>query len=350
MGLRNISITEIFGKQSKPSLTALGFVIVLLIGGIDYLTGPLFSSLMFYLVPIILATWFVGRSVGILIAASSALTWVLADMMSVPSYPHIIIPIWNLAEKLGMFFIVVYILLRISKAEEESRRLERERKDMLSMFAHDMKNPLIVSGGFLSRLISGKAGTFTEKQMEYLELMKDELGRLERYIKDFLELSKLESGGYKPAPAIFNMAAALKMRVEMERIMAEKKDINIKYEIPEDTAVMVSADAIQTDRVITNLLDNAIKYTEPEGTITVKLLDSDKDVIVQVADSGTGIPEEHIPHIFDAFYRVSRDAKGSGLGLAIAKGIVEANGGKIWVESIYGKGSTFSFTLPKYYG
>ena len=344
-----MSITEILGKQSKPLLTALGFVLVLLIGVIDYLTDPLFSSLMLYLVPIILATRFVGRSAGILIAVSSALTWVLADMISGPAYPHIIIPIWNLAEKLGMFFIVVYILLRISKAEEESRRLERERKDMLSMFAHDMKNPLIVAGGFLSRLISGKAGPFTEKQMEYLKLMKDELGRLERYIKDFLELSRLESSEYKPVPAPFNMSAALKMRIEMERIEAEKKDINIEFRIPEDTAIMVNADAIQIDRVIANLLNNAIKYTGSGGTINVNLIERDKDVLVQVVDTGIGIMEKHIPHIFDTFYRASRDAGGSGLGLSIARSIVEANGGKIWAESIHGKGSTFSFTLPRYY-
>ena len=321
----------------------------MLIGIIDYLTGPFFSSLTFYLIPVIFITWFVGRTAGILISVASALTWVIVDMKAGPSYPHIIIPIWNLMERLGTFFIVVYILLRIAKAEEESRRLERERKDMLSMFAHDMKNPLITVGGFLSRLISGKAGPLNEKQANYVELMSDELKRLERYIRDFLELSRLESGGYEPVPAPFNMAAALKMRIEMARIEADKKDINIQFDIPEDTAVMVSADAVQIDRVIANLMDNAIKYTGSGGTITVKLLDRDTDVLVQVADTGIGIQEEHIPHLFNAFYRVGRDAKGSGLGLSIAKRTVEANGGKIWVESVNERGSTFSFTLPKQY-
>jgi two-component system sensor histidine kinase VicK len=94
-------------------------------------------------------------------------------------------------------------------------------------------------------------------------------------------------------------------------------------------------------------MDNAIKYTGSGGTVTVKLMDRDTDVLVQVADTGIGIPEGHIPHIFNAFYRVGMDAKGSGLGLSIAKGTVEANGGKIWVESVHEKGSVFSFTLPK---
>lgn len=284
-----MNIIEILSKQSRSFLIAFGFVLVLFIGVFDYLTGPEFSSLMLYLVPVIFVTWAAGRWAGICISIGSATVWVVAEVASRQQYPHMIIPFWNLTEKLCIFFIVVYILLRLKKGEERSKRLERERKDMISMFAHDMKNPLIITGGFLSRLISGKAGPLTEKQLNYMELMRDELQRLEKYIKDFLEFSKLESEGYKPTASVFNIAAALKMHVERERILAEKKDINIKLEILKDTAVMVSADPVQIDRVITNLIDNAIKYTEPKGTITVKLLDSDKNVIVQVLDTGTGI-------------------------------------------------------------
>jgi len=101
------------------------------------------------------------------------------------------------------------------------------------------------------------------------------------------------------------------------------------------------------ERVITNLLDNAVKYS-PHGTmVSVKLNDWSLEVQVQVIDTGIGISEEHLPYIFDAFYRVSRDSEGSGLGLSIAKAIIEAHGGKIWVKSSPGKGSTFNFTLPK---
>ena len=101
------------------------------------------------------------------------------------------------------------------------------------------------------------------------------------------------------------------------------------------------------DRVITNLLSNAVKYSEPEGRITVHLAKGNKDILVQVTDTGIGIPEQHIPFLFDAFFQVRRDAKGSGLGLAIAKTIIEAHGGRIWVESTVGTGTTFSFTLPR---
>jgi signal transduction histidine kinase len=98
--------------------------------------------------------------------------------------------------------------------------------------------------------------------------------------------------------------------------------------------------------VLANLLDNAMKYTDPGGAITIEVQKMDNMILVQVRDTGIGIPEDHIPYIFDAFYRVKGGQRGSGLGLAIAKAIVEAHGGEIRVESTPGKGSTFSFTLP----
>lgn len=338
---------EIISKQSRSLVTTLGFFVVVMIGVIDYLTGPEFSSLLFYLVPVILITYCTGRKAGILISIVTVVVWLLTNAALMVKYPHIGISFWNLIERLSIFLIVVYILLEFKKEDEGYRKLELERKNMLSMFAHDMKNPLIAAGGFLSRLITGKEGKLTEKQMNYMELMRDELMRLERYITDFLELSKLESSEYKPAPTLFNISAALKVRIETAMIGTEKKDIILISEIPEYTSSMVNANAVQIDRAVTNLLDNAIKYTNPGGTVTVKLVDRGRDVLVQVMDTGIGIAEDHIPYIFYVFYRVTKDLKGSGLGLSIVKKIVEANGGKIWVESIYGKGSTFSFTIPK---
>ena len=342
-----MKLTEILVRQPKALLTVAGFILVLLIGVLDYIASPYFTTLLLFLVPIIFATWYVGRLAGVLLSISSALIWFLNEVALRHQFVHILVPVWSLVERIGIFFTVIYIVVRLKNEAETSRRLDRERKDMLSMFAHDMKNPLMIINGFLSRLLAGKAGPVTEKQMEYMKPMRDELLRLERYVMDFLELSKFESATYKPAPTVFNIVAALKMRIEMERIMAEKNSINIRFEISEDDVLMVSADAVQIDRVIANLIDNAIKFTAPGGTVTVRLLERGNDVIVQVTDTGIGIREEHIPHLFDAFYRVSRDTKGSGLGLSIAKGIVEANGGKIWVESMLGRGSTFSFTLFK---
>lgn len=229
----------------------------------------------------------------------------------------------------------------------ELKRLERERKNILSMFAHDMKNPVITAEGFISRLLSEKAGSLSEMQKNYLELVKEELDGLQELITDFLEFSRFEATECKPVGGPFNIEAAIRRHIEAAKVEAEKKNIEIFFESSEKIPLIIHADAMLMGRVITNLLDNAIKYTNTGGTITVSLFDLDDRVLIQVRDTGTGISEEHLPYIFDAFYRGKRDMKGSGLGLSIAKTIVEAHGGRIWVESVPERGSTFSFTLPK---
>lgn len=229
----------------------------------------------------------------------------------------------------------------------ETKKLERERKNILSMFAHDMKNPVITAGGFLSRLLSGKAGRITESQTSYLNIIKDELQKMEELISDFLEFSRFEATEYKPLKSAFNIEDAIVHQIEIARFGADKKNIQISFEYSNSAIPVISADGKMIDRVIVNLLDNAVKYSLQDAKVTVKLSDWNLEVLVEVSDTGVGIPAENLPYIFDAFYRVSRDSRGSGLGLSIARAIIEAHGGKIWAKSIPGKGSTFSFTLPK---
>lgn len=229
----------------------------------------------------------------------------------------------------------------------KSKQQERERKNMLSMFAHDMKNPLVTSEGFLLRLISGKAGTVAEKQHKYLQIILSELGKLSQLLSDFLEFSRFEAKGYKPVPAPFNIEAEIRKNVEAGRLEAEKKQVSISIISPGKTIPMINGDVAMISRVIRNLLDNATKYTDPGGAVTVKISDRGNEILVSVMDTGTGISSDHIPYIFDAFYRGSRTIGGSGLGLAIARTIIERHEGRIWAESIPGKGSAFSFTLPK---
>jgi PAS domain S-box-containing protein len=227
------------------------------------------------------------------------------------------------------------------------KRLEREQKNILSMFAHDMKNAAITSEGFLSRLISGKAGALAKKQQDYLEIIRDELKQLSHFISDFMELARFEAKEYKPILASCNIQAEIRKSIEADQLEAQKKKITISIEPQETMLPMINADVDKIGRVIRNLLGNAIKYTGEGGTITVKLSDRGNEILVSFIDTGIGIPKDRVPHIFEAFYRVSRDSKGSGLGLSIAKTIIEGHAGKIWVESAPAKGSVFSFTLPK---
>lgn len=229
----------------------------------------------------------------------------------------------------------------------EIKRLEREQKNILSMFAHDMKNPVLTSGGFIARLLAGKGGKLTKKQQSYLEQINNELHTVENLILGFLEFSRLKAKEYLPKKEPVNIGTAISKLIERVKIEADKKNITVFFDAPPNQAETIQADPLMIDRLITNLLVNAIKYTEAQGTIKVTLRSRDKDILVQVADTGMGIPADQLPYIFDAFVRVSRDSKGSGLGLAIVKTIIEAHGGSVWVESILGKGSTFSFTIPK---
>jgi two-component system phosphate regulon sensor histidine kinase PhoR len=256
-------------------------------------------------------------------------------ILSVTAFP--------LLDEKGDLFGAVELFRDIS----DTKRLERERKNILSMFAHDMKNPLTVSGGFLSRVLSGKAGTLTEKQKEHLETVRDELYRVSDLLADFLEFSRIEAKAYIPVPRPFDIEKDLRRNIEAAKIEAGKKGVTVLLEVSGEIPHPVLADPAMMGRVIANLLDNAIAYTDPGGTISVGLSGTDSAIHVSIRDTGRGIPEDKLPYIFDAFYRISRDSKGSGLGLFIAKTIIDAHGGRIEVASAPGKGSTFSITLPR---
>jgi len=227
------------------------------------------------------------------------------------------------------------------------KKLEREQRNILPMFAHDMKNPIITAEGFLSRLLSGKAGDLTEMQLNYLVTIKDALAKVDELISDFLEFSRFEAKEYKPLKGAFNIEDAVVRQIEIARGEADKKNIRLSYDYPENFIPVINADGRMIGRAIANLLDNAVKYSPSGSEVKVKLSNWNLEVLVEVCDTGAGIADEHLPYIFDAFYRISRDTRGSGLGLSIAKTIIDAHGGKIWVKSSLGKGSTFSLTLPK---
>jgi signal transduction histidine kinase len=338
---QEIHVGKLFNKRSGLLVTLAGFVFVVVIGIFDYLTGPVFSSLIAYLAPIIFVTRFSGRTSGILISITSALIWLLADTMSSPDHFFIIAHFWNLVEKLAIFLIVVFILLKLAQKEEE-------KKNMLSMVAHDMKNPTLVAKGFSARLLNGKAGPLTESQRNYVGIINNELTRLERLILEFLDFARLEAKEFKLDPAPLDVVVNLKKHIEAVWVEANRKQIKLSLDSPAESILFVFADSVQLDRLIRNLLGNAINYTEAGGAITVKVQAEKKYVLVQVTDTGRGIPAEHIQHIFDPFYRLKNDHGGIGLGLPIVKAIVKAHRGKIWVESELGKGSTFSFTLPRH--
>lgn len=225
------------------------------------------------------------------------------------------------------------------------KKLERERRYLLSALVHDMKNPITASLGFLSRILAGKADQ--QKQKDYLELIVGELKMVEQLITNFLDFAKIEAKEMKLTHTPFNIVKAINQQVKNMEMMAKEKNILLITEIPDHEIPELFVDGKMMQRVIINLLDNAIKFTNSGGTIIVRLIDRTKDFTIEIQDTAESIPRDQLPYIFEPFYRGAREQKGSGLGLFIAKKIVEAHGGNIWAKIPNGKGNIFGFTLPK---
>jgi signal transduction histidine kinase len=235
------------------------------------------------------------------------------------------------------------LLVELETRLKEIARLERERNNLLSMLAHDMKNSIVPSIHILGEILSGE----TEELQANLQLVQDELKTVNYLATNFMEFARFNLKEYSLVPCRMEMRPLIEKQIQIAKVKAEQKDLKIYLEIPRKSLPLITADRNMVNRVITNLIDNAIKYTSPGGVVTVRVLDRKEDLLIEVEDTGEGIPVEHVPFLFDAFYRADKVQKGSGLGLAVARTIVEAHGGKIWVESTPGKGSRFCFILPK---
>ena len=228
------------------------------------------------------------------------------------------------------------------------KTLEREKDNLIFMFAHDMKSSLTIIGGFVLRLLK-KANQIDEgKEKEYLGIIRNESGKLESLINDFLEFSRLQTGRLK-----FNFSAVSLDKELMELLdsyQMKASQSRLRLELKNDEALsIIEADAGQLRRVFRNLLDNAIKFSKEAGTITLETHETAKEILVKVKDEGVGIGRSDLPYIFDSFHRgkAAEKKEGYGLGLAGVKTIVEGHGGRVIVKSDPGKGSVFTVVLPK---
>ncbi len=228
------------------------------------------------------------------------------------------------------------------------KALEREKANIISMIAHDMKSSLVIIGGFVLRLLNKGADFAEEKQQKYLKIIKKEGNKLESLVNDFLEFSRLQTGKLK---LNFSATSLDEILLELfEAYQASSLQHGLRLELKNEVALpIIDVDADRLRRVFTNLLDNALKFSKQKGAITITTQETDQDIIVRVIDEGVGIDPRDIPYIFDSFHRGQDKGKreGYGLGLAVVKAIVEGHGGRILVESELDKGSVFSVVLPK---
>ena len=222
---------------------------------------------------------------------------------------------------------------------------EQSRRRLFADIAHELRTPLSVIGGTVDAMLDG----VYEPNPDNLTSIKEETEVLTRLVAELRDLTLAESGHLKLEVEPTNLAELVQRRVSQAEVIAQGKNISLKTDITERLPE-IEADGRRIEQVVANLLDNALNHTPQGGTVTIAVSPDKDGILVSVSDTGEGIPPEHLPYIFERFYRVddarSRKTGGAGLGLAIAKQMVELHGGRIWVESEAGKGSKFSFTLP----
>ena len=230
----------------------------------------------------------------------------------------------------------------------ELRRLERVRQDFVANVSHEFKTPLTAIQGFAETLLAGALDD-PENNRRFLEIIRNHAMRLARLTNDLLKLARIEAGKMELEFSSVGLLELIEACTETTLLKANRKEITLEITVPPQLPA-VRGDAALLRDVLQNLLDNAIQYTPPRGHISVAASATTREAVITVADTGIGIPLADSERIFERFYRVdaarSREAGGTGLGLSIAKHIVEAHGGKLWVESTVGQGSKFSFSLP----
>ncbi|HTG86679.1 MAG TPA: ATP-binding protein [Pyrinomonadaceae bacterium] len=225
------------------------------------------------------------------------------------------------------------------------REIDRLKSEFIATASHELRTPLTSIQMGVHLLLEKAAGDLTDKQVEVLSACREDCERLDKLMRDLLDLSRIEAGETKPALASTTTNDLIRDATRELRPQVEAKGISFKVDAPAELP-NVLVDRTQVERVLTNLVGNAIRYTR-QGEITIRVLARGNFVAVSVSDTGSGIPHEYLPHIFDKFVQVpGAPTGGAGLGLAISRLIVEAHGGQISAQSEPQKGSTFTFTLP----
>jgi NtrC-family two-component system sensor histidine kinase KinB len=236
---------------------------------------------------------------------------------------------------------VVLLLQDVTRFKE----LESLKSEFVMTASHELRTPLTTIAMSVGLLGESAAQRLSERERELLEAAREETARLQALVSDLLDLSKLESGRMEMETVPVPPRLLMEKAEAAFRTQLAAKGIVFSWEAPENLP-RAQADPTKITWVLTNLISNAMRYTEPGGHILLRAKASGEWIYLSVADDGAGIAREYQSRIFDKFVQVKGDTRGaSGLGLAICKEIVKAHGGAIWVESAPGKGSTFTFTL-----
>lgn len=338
------NLIRYLNERSKLFLITLSLGLVLLLGGLDYLTGPEISVPIFYLIPISLATWFGGSWVGVGVSLVSAIIGLCLDLILRPSFSHPAIPYWNMLARLSLFLIVTYILAKLKTAQYL-------REELHHFILHDLGTPLGTIILALSILQSDANDEITGTERRMLVQSALTSGQwMSTLISSLLNLSRLEDGRMPLQISEIAVKELVELSLAQVALQAEHNQLTLATELSADVESFC-ADRELTIRVLVNLLGNAIKYSPAGSVITVRGVPAGANMVAfSVSDQGPGIPKQWAGRVFDKFVQVQARqagaAVGSGLGLTFCQLAVEAQGGHISLESSPGQGTTITFTLP----
>lgn len=324
---------------SKRFQLVVAFAQIVCIGCFDLVTGPEISFSIFYLIPIALVAWFTGRRAGYGVSFVAAATWLTADLLTQEHYSYFTIPYWNAAVRMGFFVVMTYALSAL--------RASRIRQEELSHFiVHDLRSPLGIVMTGLYTLQDDMGETITPDQRNVFDLCLSSCNRMLMLINSILDLARLENKQMPLQQTEVSAAQVVQASIDALLLWAKQKDITLVWSASIDT---VYADPVITERILMNLLGNAIKFSDMHSQISIQVESwQAHQAAFSVQDSGKGIPQDWIKTAFDKFAQTGQDGtkRGSGLGLSFCRLAVEAQGGRIWIDSVLGQGTVITFTLP----
>jgi signal transduction histidine kinase len=240
------------------------------------------------------------------------------------------------------------LLADLGSQNERLLELDSLKDEFIALVSHELRTPLTSIRGYLELLLEGEAGELTQEQQQFLGVVERNAHRLLHLVGDLLFLAQLEAGKLNLEVGAVDLAAVASESVETARPLAEEKDVSLT--LATGPVPLMAGDRGRVAQLLDNLVSNAIKFTPEGGRVDVRLRGVDGDAVVEVRDTGFGIPADEQHRLFERFFRSSiasaQAIPGTGLGLAITKAIVEAHGGQIAVASQEGEGTTFKVTLP----
>lgn len=253
-------------------------------------------------------------------------------------------------------YVQVYpnLLSRALRYAIERKREDQVKDELVNTVTHELRTPLATIREFVAILADATAGPLTPDQREYLTIISTNVDRMTRMVDNLLAMAKIEAGHAALNKAVVEVAPLLQELLQSMRPLASNKQLDLVLEVPTQVPDLF-ADVDKLAQILLNLVSNAIKCTPAPGRVTIRVVERTDEVEFDVTDTGVGISAEDLPKLFEKFQQVhttfggKERVKGTGLGLSISRQLVEVHGGRIWATSLPGRGSTFSFTLPKYH-